>query len=47
MYSHYGLGYTASNHYFQMNINSLMFFYAYIFGLPAAVVGTIFIISRF
>ena len=47
MYNHYGLGHTTSNQCFQMNINSLMFFYAYIFGIPAAVVSTILIISRF
>jgi len=43
----YGLGYTASNLCFQMYIIFLMFFYIDIFGIPAAVVVTLFIISRF
>ena len=43
----YGLGDTASNLYFQMYINFLLFFYTDIFGIPAAVVGTLFVISRF
>ena len=43
----YGLGDTASNLYFQMFINFLLFFYTDIFGIPAAVAGTLFMISRF
>ena len=42
----YGLGYTASNLCFQMYIIFLMFFYIDIFGIPAAVVSTLFIVSR-
>jgi len=43
----YGLGDTASNLYFQMYINFLLFFYTDIFGIPAAAAGTLFMISRF
>ena len=43
----YGLGDTASNLYFQMFVNFLMFFYTDVFGIPAAAVGTMFLISRF
>jgi Na+/melibiose symporter-like transporter len=43
----YGLGDTASNLYFQMFINFLLFFYTDVFGIPAAVAGTLFMISRF
>ena len=42
----YGLGYTASNLCFQIYIIFLMFFYIDIFGIPAAVVSTLFIVSR-
>lgn len=42
----YGLGDTASNLYFQMFINFLLFFYTDVFGIPAAVAGSIFIVSR-
>ena len=42
----YGLGYTASNLCFQMYIIFLMFIYIDIFGIPAAVVSTLFIVSR-
>jgi Na+/melibiose symporter-like transporter len=43
----YGLGDTASNLYFQMFINFLLFFYTDVFGIPAAVAGFLFMISRF
>ena len=43
----YGLGDTASNLYFQMFINFLLFFYTDVFGIPAAVAGTLFMVSRF
>ncbi len=43
----YGLGDTASNLYFQMFVNFLLFFYTDIFGIPAAVAGTMLAVSRF
>ncbi|MBN2279838.1 MAG: MFS transporter [Candidatus Marinimicrobia bacterium] len=43
----YGLGDTASNLYFQMYVNFLLFFYTDIFGIPAAAAGTLFMVSRF
>ncbi|MEZ4386462.1 MAG: MFS transporter [Candidatus Krumholzibacteriia bacterium] len=43
----YGLGDTASNLYFQMFINFLLFFYTDVFGIPAAAAGTMLMISRF
>ncbi len=43
----YGLGDTASNLYFQMYINFLLFFYTDVFGIPAAAAGTLFMLSRF
>ncbi len=43
----YGLGDAASNLYFQMFINFLLFFYTDVFGIPAAVAGTLFMVSRF
>ncbi len=43
----YGLGDTASNLYFQMFINFLLFFYTDVFGIPAATAGTLFMVSRF
>ncbi len=43
----YGLGDTASNLYFQMYINFLLFFYTDVFGIPAAAAGTLFMVSRF
>jgi len=42
----YGLGDTASNFYFQMFINFLLFFYTDIFGIPAAAAGTMFLVTR-
>lgn len=42
----YGLGDAASNIYFQTFILFLMFFYTDIFGIPAAAVGTMFLVSR-
>ncbi|MFZ5519217.1 MAG: MFS transporter [Candidatus Zhuqueibacterota bacterium] len=42
----YGLGDTASNLYFQMFINFLLFFYTDIFGIPAAAAGTMLMVSR-
>ena len=43
----YGFGDTASNLYFQMFINFLLFFYTDVFGIPAAVAGFLFMITRF
>lgn len=43
----YGFGDTASNLYFQMFINFLLFFYTDVFGIPAAVAGTLFMVTRF
>lgn len=43
----YGLGDTASNLYFQMFINFLLFFYTDVFGIPAAAAGTMLMVSRF
>jgi len=43
----YGLGDTASNLYFQMYINFLLFFYTDVFGIPAAVAGGLFMAARF
>ncbi|MGA9291564.1 MAG: MFS transporter [Ignavibacteriaceae bacterium] len=43
----YGLGDTASNLYFQMIINFLLFFYTDVFGIPAAAAGTMMMVSRF
>lgn len=43
----YGIGDTASNLYFQIFVNFLLFFYTDIFGIPAAAVGTMLIVSRF
>lgn len=42
----YGLGDTASNFYFQMFMNFLLFFYTDIFGIPAAAAGTMFLVTR-
>ncbi|MCJ7811869.1 MFS transporter, partial [bacterium] len=42
----FGLGDTASNLYWQMFVNFLLFFYTDIFGISAAAVGTMFMISR-
>ena len=42
----YGLGDTASNFYFQMFINFLLFFYTDVFGIPAAAAGTMFLVTR-
>ena len=43
----YGLGDTASNLYWQMFVNFLLFFYTDIFGIPAAAAGTMLVVSRF
>lgn len=43
----YGLGDTASNLYFQMFVNFLLFFYTDVFGIPAAAAGTMLVVSRF
>jgi GPH family glycoside/pentoside/hexuronide:cation symporter len=43
----YGLGDTASNLYFQMFINFLLFFYTDVFGIPAAAAGTMMMVTRF
>jgi len=42
----YGLGDTASNFYWQMFMNFLLFFYTDVFGIPAATAGTMFLIVR-
>ncbi|MBN2011872.1 MFS transporter [candidate division KSB1 bacterium] len=42
----YGLGDTASNLYFQMFMNFLLFFYTDIFGISAAAAGTMLMLSR-
>src|SRR5260370_7546199 len=42
----YGLGDTASNFYWQMFLNFLLFFYADIFGITAAAAGTMFLLVR-
>ena len=43
----YGFGDTASNLYFQMFISFLLFFYTDVFGIPAAVAGFLFMVTRF
>ncbi len=43
----YGLGDTASNLYFQMFINFLLFFYTDVFGITPAAAGTMLMLSRF
>ena len=42
----YGLGDTASNFYWQMFQNFLLFFYTDVFGISAAAVGTMFFVIR-
>ena len=42
----YSLGDTASNLFFQTFILYLLFFYTDVFGLPAAAVGTMFLVTR-
>ena len=42
----YSLGDTASNLYFQVFITFLLYFYTDVFGLPAAAVGTMFLLTR-
>jgi len=42
----YGLGDCASNLFFQTFILFLLFFYTDVFGLPAAAVGTMFLVTR-
>jgi glycoside/pentoside/hexuronide:cation symporter, GPH family len=42
----YGLGDTASNFFFQMFMNFLLFFYTDVFGIPAAAAGTMFLVTR-
>jgi GPH family glycoside/pentoside/hexuronide:cation symporter len=42
----YGLGDTASNFYWQMFLNFLLFFYTDVFGISAAAVGTMFLVVR-
>ena len=42
----YGLGDTASNFYWQMFLNFLLFFYTDVFGITAAAAGTMFLIVR-
>lgn len=42
----YGLGDAASNIYFQIFVTYMMIFYTDVFGLPAATVGTMFLVSR-
>ena len=43
----YGLGDTASNLYFQVFVNFLLFFYTDVFGISAAAAGTMLMVSRF
>jgi len=43
----YGLGDTASNLYWAMFVNFLMFFYTDIFGISAAVAGTMLMVTQF
>ncbi|MGA3024286.1 MAG: MFS transporter [Bryobacteraceae bacterium] len=43
----YGLGDTASNFYFQMFMNFLLFFYTDVFGIGAAAAGTMLFVARF
>lgn len=43
----YGLGDAASNLYFQMFVNFLLFFYTDVFGISAAAAGTMLMVSRF
>jgi GPH family glycoside/pentoside/hexuronide:cation symporter len=42
----YGLGDTASNFYWQMFMSFILFFYTDVFGIPAAVAGTMLLITR-
>ncbi|HTC95233.1 MAG TPA: MFS transporter [Terriglobales bacterium] len=42
----YGLGDTASNFYWQMFLNFLLFFYTDVFGISAAAAGTMFLVVR-
>lgn len=42
----YGLGDTASNFYFQMFMNFLLFFYTDVFGIPAAAAGTMLLVTK-
>lgn len=42
----YGLGDAASNLYFQMFVNFLLFFYTDIFGIEAAAAGTMMMVAR-
>ena len=42
----YSVGDTASNLFFQTFITFLLFFYTDVFGLPAAAVGTMFLVTR-
>jgi GPH family glycoside/pentoside/hexuronide:cation symporter len=42
----YGLGDTASNFYWQMFLNFLLFFYTDVFGITAAAAGTMFLVVR-
>jgi GPH family glycoside/pentoside/hexuronide:cation symporter len=42
----YGLGDTASNFYFQMFMNFLLFFYTDVFGIGAAAAGTMLLVAR-
>ena len=43
----YGLGDAASSMFWKLFGSYLLFFYTDIFGLPAAAVGTMFLITRF
>ena len=42
----YGLGDTASNFFFQMFMNFLLFFYTDVFGIPAAAAGTMLFVTK-
>ena len=42
----YGVGDTASNLFFQTFMLFLLYFYTDVYGLPPAIVGTMFLITR-
>lgn len=42
----YGLGDTASNFFWQMFMNFILFFYTDVFGIPAAAAGTMLLVTR-
>ena len=42
----YGLGDTASNFYFQVFNIFLLYYYTDVFGIPAAAIGTMFLVTQ-